>query len=144
MKYILDERYQLRGWQDAHTGLYDTLRGITCCGDSASRLTESWQKLDGIDSRMLRFLENHDEQRIASRFFAGNPRKAIPAMIVTATLNQGAVMVYFGQELGEPADGATGFSGDDGRTTIFDYYNVPQFQKWFNNGNADCSQLADS
>ena len=125
-------------------GLYDTLRGITCCGDSASRLTESWQKLDGIDSRMLRFLENHDEQRIASRFFAGNPRKAIPAMIVTATLNQGAVMVYFGQELGEPADGATGFSGDDGRTTIFDYYNVPQFQKWFNNGKADCSQLTDS
>lgn len=124
-------------------GLYDTLRGIICHGEPASNLTRCWQNLDGIDSHMLRFLENHDEQRIASRFFAGNPRKAIPAMIVAATLNQGAVMVYFGQEVGEPADGATGFSGDDGRTTIFDYSNVPEFQKWYNGGQADGALLAD-
>ncbi|MBR4621036.1 MAG: alpha amylase C-terminal domain-containing protein [Salinivirgaceae bacterium] len=124
-------------------GLYDTLRGIICHGEPASNLTRCWQNLGGIDSHMLRFLENHDEQRIASRFFAGNPRKAIPAMIVAATLNQGAVMVYFGQEVGEPADGATGFSGDDGRTTIFDYSNVPEFQKWYNGGQADGALLAD-
>ena len=122
-------------------GLYDTLRGIICNGEPASNLTRCWQNLDGIDSQMLRFLENHDEQRIASRFFAGNPRKAIPAMIVAATLNQGAVMVYFGQEVGEPADGAIGFSGDDGRTTIFDYSNVPEFQKWYNGGQADGALL---
>ena len=122
-------------------GLYDTLRGIICHGEPASNLTRCWQNLGGIDSHMLRFLENHDEQRIASRFFAGNPRKAIPAMIVAATLNQGAVMVYFGQEVGEPADGATGFSGDDGRTTIFDYSNVPEFQKWYNSGQADGALL---
>lgn len=123
-------------------GLYDTLRGIICNGEPASNLTRCWQNLGGIDSHMLRFLENHDEQRIASRFFAGNPRKAIPAMIVAATLNQGAVMVYFGQEVGEPADGATGFSGDDGRTTIFDYSNVPAFQKWYNGGKADGALLS--
>lgn len=123
-------------------GLYDTLRGIISNGEPASNLTRCWQNLDGIDSHMLRFLENHDEQRIASRFFAGNPRKAIPAMIVAATLNQGAVMVYFGQEVGEPADGATGFSGDDGRTTIFDYSNVPEFQKWYNGGKADGALLS--
>lgn len=123
-------------------GLYDTLRGIICHGEPASNLSRCWQNLDGIDSHMLRFLENHDEQRIASRFFAGNPRKAIPAMIVAATLNQGAVMVYFGQEVGEPANGATGFSGDDGRTTIFDYSNVPVFQKWYNGGQADGALLS--
>lgn len=123
-------------------GLYDTLRGIICNGEPASNLTRCWQNLDGIDCHMLRFLENHDEQRIASRFFAGNPRKAIPAMIVAATLNQGAVMVYFGQEVGEPAVGATGFSGDDGRTTIFDYSNVPAFQRWYNGGKADGALLS--
>lgn len=122
-------------------GLYDTLRSITCNGTSASQLTQCWQRLEGINHKMLRFLENHDEQRIASRFFAGDPFKALPAMLVTATMNQGGVMVYFGQELGEPADGASGYGGDDGRTTIFDYYSVPQFQKWYNGGVADCSQM---
>lgn len=123
-------------------GLYDTLRSITCFGTPASQLTHCWQQLEGINERMLRFLENHDEQRIASRFFAGDPRKALPAMLVTATMNQGGVMVYFGQEVGEPANGASGYGGDDGRTTIFDYYNVPQFQKWYNGGKAD-NQLLD-
>lgn len=124
-------------------GLYDTLRSITCNGTPASQLTQCWQRLEGINHKMLRFLENHDEQRIASRFFAGDPFKALPAMLVTATMNQGGVMVYFGQELGEPANGASGYGGDDGRTTIFDYYNVPQFQKWYNGGKAD-NQLLDN
>lgn len=122
-------------------GLYDTLRSIICSVGSAHQLTQCWEKLDGIDGKMLRFLENHDEQRIASHFFAGDAFKALPAMLVAATINQGAVMVYSGQEVGEPADGASGFSGDDGRTTIFDYYNVPQLQKWYNGGKADCSLL---
>ncbi|MBW6498004.1 MAG: alpha-amylase family protein [Bacteroidales bacterium] len=115
-------------------GLYDTLREVMTGRKPASSITRVWQDLDGLDSRKLRFLENHDEQRIASRQFAGNARAGIPAMAVAATLHQGPLMVYFGQELGEPAEGAAGFSGDDGRTTIFDYFHVPAFQQWFNNG----------
>jgi hypothetical protein len=77
---------------------------------------------------MLNFLENHDEQRIASGFFAGNPVKALPALVVSATLNINPFMVYFGQELGEQGMDAEGFSGCDGRTSIFDYWSVPSFR----------------
>lgn len=93
---------------------------------------------------MLRFLENHDEQRIASADFAGDPWLAVPAMIVTATLSTGPVMIYSGQEVGEPAHGAEGFSGNDGRTSIFDYWGVPEHQKWVNGGKFDGGQLSDS
>lgn len=115
-------------------GLYDTLRAIVSSDAPAYNLSGCWQRLGGLDANMVRFLENHDEQRVASRFFSPDPQKAIPAMLASATMNQGAVMTYFGQEVGEPALGKTGYSGDDGRTTIFDYYNVPSFQRWYNNG----------
>ena len=75
--------------------------------------------------------------------FAGNSWLAVPGMIVTATMNTGPVMIYFGQEVGEPAAGEQGFSGDDGRTTIFDYWGVPEHQKWLNNGKFDGGQLSD-
>jgi hypothetical protein len=90
---------------------------------------------------MLKFLENHDEQRIASRFFAGDPWKAIPAMVLAATIDDGPLMIYFGQETGEPAEGVSGFSGDNGRTTIYDYWNVPCHQLWMSNGRFDGSNL---
>ena len=123
-------------------GLYDTLKGVMRGEQPASDITGCWQSLQGNDACMLRFLENHDEQRIASRFFAGDPWKAIPAMLVSATMNKGPAMLYFGQEVGEPAEGASGFSGDDGRTTIFDYWRVPEHQKWMNNGNFDGGKLS--
>ena len=81
-------------------GLYDTLRAITCGWESATAIPQRWQSLGGIEKRMLNFLENHDEQRIASDYFAGNGSKAIPAMIVSACMNTNPVMIYFGQELG--------------------------------------------
>lgn len=115
-------------------GLYDSLRSIITHGVNTNIITRSWQSVNGISQHMLSFLENHDEQRIASPFFAGNPFLAIPAMAIAATINQGPVMLYFGQELGEPATGESGYSGNDGRTTIFDYYNVPEHQKWVHNG----------
>ena len=46
-------------------------------------------------------------------------------------------MVYNGQESGEDAIGEVGYSGDDGRTSIFDYCHMPQHQKWMNNGKFD-------
>jgi hypothetical protein len=64
-------------------------------------------------------------------------------MIVTATLNTGPVMIYSGQEVGEPAVGTEGFSGNDGRTSIFDYWGVPEHQKWVNNGAYDGGKLSD-
>jgi glycosidase len=73
---------------------------------------------------MLNFMENHDEQRIASQFFAGDAEKGFPAMAVSTLMNTSPIMVYAGQELGENAHEAEGFSGFDGRTTIFDYWKV--------------------
>ena len=110
--------------------LYDTLRGILCDGWSASELTRCWQTVEGIGDHMLNFLENHDEQRIASRQFCGDPWKALPALVVSATMSRCPFMLYAGQELGEPADDAEGYSGKDGRTTIFDYWSVPTLRRW--------------
>lgn len=111
-------------------GLYDCLRSIIEGSQSAAAISSVWQKLDGLDNKMLRFLENHDEQRIASRFFAENPLKAIPAFFLLATMHQNPFLLYFGQEFGESASGESGFSGDDGRTSLFDYWPVPSIQKW--------------
>ena len=110
--------------------LYDTLRGILCNGWPASGLTRCWQTVEGIGDHMLNFLENHDEQRIASRQFCGEPWKALPALVVSATMSKCPFMVYAGQELGEPAADAEGYSGHDGRTTIFDYWSVPTLRRW--------------
>jgi len=126
-------------------GLYDAIKRLTRNEPNATTwdINRVWnQDTHGIDQHMLRFMENHDEQRIASRDFAGDPWLAIPGMIVTATLNTGPVMVYAGQEVGEPAIGAEGFSSDDGRTSIFDYWGVPELQKWVNNGAFDGGHLS--
>ena len=110
--------------------LYDTLRGILCDGWSASDLSRCWQTVEGMGNHMLNFLENHDEQRIASEKFCGEPFRAFPALVVSATMSACPFMVYAGQELGEPAADAEGYSGHDGRTTIFDYWSVPSLRRW--------------
>jgi glycosidase len=124
-------------------GLYDSLKAVMQNRAGAGDLPVNWKQLQGINKYMLRFLENHDEQRIASEGFAGDARKGIPAMVVSATLNSGPVMVYFGQEVGEPGKGAEGFGGEDGRTTIFDYWGVPEHQKWLNGGKFDGALLSN-
>src|SRR5690606_30630526 len=65
-----------------------------------------------------------------------------PPMVVSATVDRGPVMIYFGQEVGEPGLGTEGFQGDDGRTTIFDYWGVPEHQKWVNGGRYDGGLLS--
>ena len=125
-------------------GLYDTLRAIVCGNESATAITRAWQSLGGIEKRMLNFLENHDEQRIASDFFASNPRKAIPALIVSACMNVNPMMIYFGQEFGELGMDSEGFSGRDGRTTIFDYWSVDTIRRWRNGGKFDGKMLTDN
>ena len=111
-------------------GMYDTLRQIITSETSTHALTMLWQSSEVDNSRMLRFLENHDEQRLASEFFAGDPWKGLPGMAISLLMSTGPGMIFFGQELGEEAIGTTGFSGDDGRTSIFDYTTIPSISKW--------------
>lgn len=121
--------------------LYDTLRGIQCDNVSAAQLTGCWQAVEGISSHLLNFIENHDEQRFASEFYAGKSEYMLPSMVIATMIGTGPVMIYSGQELGEPAAEAEGFSGRDGRTTIFDYWSIPSVRRWFNGGKCDGMKL---
>ena len=105
-------------------GMYDTLREVIRGNQSTLAITGAWQATDDIRDHMLYFLENHDEQRIASTFFAGDGRKGVPGLVVSALLQQNPLMIYAGQEYGERGMDKEGFSGNDGRTTIFDYWSV--------------------
>ena len=118
-------------------GMYDMLRNITSKNFPVRNLTLTWQSVSDIQDNMLNFLENHDEQRIGSGFFAGSGINAQPAMIIASTLTKGPVMIYSGQELGEPGMDFEGFSGVDGRTTIFDYWGIKSLQEWANGGKFD-------
>lgn len=106
-------------------GMYDTVRAVMRGQTSTQAITHAWQQTDDIHTHMLYFLEDHDEQRIASHFFAGKAEKGIPATIATALMRTNPVMLYAGQEYGEEGMDSEGFSGKDGRTTIFDYWCVP-------------------
>jgi glycosidase len=125
-------------------GLYDGLKRLIKNEEKADveDIRQVWQKESaGFSQKMVRFLENHDEERIASKGFAGKAKLAFPAMVVSATLGKGPVMLYFGQEVAEPGAGKEGFGGDDNRTTIFDYWGVPSHQRWLNNGKFDGAKL---
>ena len=124
-------------------GMYDYLRGVTSKNWAAEGITQQWQAVDDIRQHMLYFLENHDEQRIASGFFCGRGMCAEPAMIVAATLGTNPVMIYAGQELGEKGMDAEGFSGMDGRSTIFDYWGIKSLQAWTNHGKFDGAGLSE-
>lgn len=105
-------------------GMYDCIRDVICGRRPASAITYQWQTVGDIAQHMLYFLENHDEQRIASDFFCGDAKKAIPGVVVSALLMRNPFMLYAGQEFGEKGMDAEGFSGRDGRTTIFDYWSL--------------------
>lgn len=105
-------------------GMYDTMRSVICGNGRADEITRAWQNVDDIHEHMLFFLENHDEQRIASDFFAGDGFRAIPAVITNVLMRPTPFMIYAGQEYGERGMDEEGFSGRDGRTTIFDYWTV--------------------
>ena len=123
--------------------LYDTLRLIECSNVSAAQITDCWQRIDSVKDKMLNFLENHDEQRFASEFYASDPALVIPSLVVSATISNGPVMIYAGQELGEPANDSEGFSGKDGRTTIFDYWSLSTLRRWLNSGKPSTDKLTD-
>lgn len=124
--------------------LYDTLRGIQTANISAATLTSCWQTVEGIADHMLNFLENHDEQRYASLQYASDAATVVPSLVVSTMINRGPFMIYMGQELGEPALDAEGFSGRDGRTTIFDFWSLSCLRRWLNNGKANEQLLSDA
>ncbi|MCK3685937.1 alpha-amylase family protein [Maribellus sp. YY47] len=121
--------------------LYDTLKHIMQGHGSTDHLPAIYNGLADIEHHMLHFLENHDEQRIASAPFAGNAEKGKPAMVVSTCLSTSPILLYFGQNVGEPGDGDMGF-GSESRTSIFDYCGVPAHQRWMNNGKFDGGQLS--
>ncbi|CAK1695972.1 Glycosidase [Vibrio crassostreae] len=120
--------------------LYDGLKAIMQGKASTAIIPEIQHQMMDIEHHMMHFLDNHDEQRVASPEFVGNPQIAKPAMLVSTLLSSSPTMIYFGQEVGEPGAENAGF-GQPSRTSIFDYIGVPQHQKWMNGGKFDGGQL---
>ena len=123
--------------------LYDGLKHIMKGYGWTDHIPVVQNNLKDIEHQMLHFLENHDEQRIASHAFAGNAEIGKPAMVVSATISTAPTMLYFGQEVGEPAVENAGF-GSPTRTSIFDYIGVPSFQRWVNNKKFDGGQSTEA
>ena len=121
--------------------MYDSLKSIMQGEGWTDHIPVIKKGTQDIEHHLLHFLENHDEQRIASLDFAGDAQKAKPAMVVAATMTTAPVMIYFGQEVGEPGAENAGF-GSPTRTSIFDYIGVPHHQRWINEKKFDGGQLS--
>jgi glycosidase len=122
--------------------LYDSLKAIMQGHGSTDAIVLIQDDLADIDQHMLHFLENHDEQRIASPEFAGDARLGMPAMVVSAAISAAPTMLYFGQNVGEPGTEEPGFGGPS-RTSIYDYIGVPHHQRWMNQGSFDGALLSE-
>lgn len=122
---------------------YDHLKAVIKGNALPDALSDIQNNMMDIEHHMLHFLDNHDEQRLASPEFAGSPEKGKPLMVVSATLSSSPTMIYFGQEVGEPGNEDAGF-GKRSRTSIFDYIGVPHHQRWMNEGKFDGGQLSNS
>ena len=121
------------------SGLYDCLRAVVekAVNDngmpvelwqSTTGITRSWQFLNDLQPYMLNFLENHDEQRYASEYF-GKDSNSFAALYTSLYLNTAPFMIYFGEEVGEKGMEEEGFSGVNGRTTIFDWWSVGSIRR---------------
>jgi len=122
---------------------YDHLKAVIHGKTTPDGLTEIQNRMRDIEHHMLHFLDNHDEQRLASPEFAGSGEKGKPLMVISTTLSSSPTMVYFGQEVGEAGNEDAGF-GKRSRTSIFDYVGVPNHQRWMNEGKFDGGQLSKS
>lgn len=122
---------------------YDKLKDVIRGKSSPDGLSDIQKSMSDIEHHMLHFLDNHDEQRLASPEFAGTPERGKPLMVVSTTISTSPTMVYFGQEVGEAGNENAGF-GTRSRTSIFDYIGVPNHQRWMNDGKFDGGQLSES
>ncbi|MDO9553549.1 alpha-amylase family protein [Rhodonellum sp.] len=152
--FLLAEVYNPAAYRDyIHLGkmdylydkveLYDTLKSVMQGKGSTDNIIGIQNGLADIEHHMLHFLENHDEQRIASPEFAGEAMLAKPAMVLSATISSAPTMIYFGQEVGESGAENAGF-GSPSRTSIFDYVGVPHHQRWMNDGKFDGGKSSES
>jgi glycosidase len=100
---------------------------------------------------LVHYLENHDERRVASPIVRdsgpggsgfGSPEAGYQLAPLQFLSGQGPVLLLNGQETGEPGAGAEGFNLEDGRTTFFDYWAMPEFVKWVNDGRYDGGALS--
>lgn len=93
--------------------------------------------------RSLRYAENHDEVRLASHGNWGGIGMEVgrPVSAILFGLSHGPVLLYHGQEVGEPGHGPCGFSTDGVRTTIFDYWSMPELARWVNGHRYDGAHL---
>lgn len=122
---------------------YDEMKAIIQGRSIPDSISHIQKEMADIEHHMLHFLDNHDEQRLASPEFAGTPEKGKPLMVVSTLISTSPTMVYFGQEVGEAGNENGGF-GTHSRTSIFDYVGVPNHQRWMNNGKFDGGQLTES
>ncbi len=99
-----------------------------------------------IFQNSLRYAENHDEVRLAGDGQWGGVGAEVGRAVsaILFGLSRGPVLLYSGQEVGEPARGAEGFGGDNARTTIFDYWSMPELVKWVNGHRYDCARLSST
>lgn len=122
------------------SGMYDTIRAIVQkntddsgvpveAWQSTRKITWNWQSLGNLQPYMLNFLENHDEQRFASDFFGKDAGNVFAALYASLYFNRASFMIYSGQEVGERGMYQEGFSGKDGRSTIFDWYTSDKVRK---------------
>lgn len=139
------------------SGLYDTLRAVVEKNaeedgmpvelwQSTTGITRNWQYLGDLQPYMLNFLENHDEQRFASDFFGKDAAGTSAPLYVSLCLNTAPFMIYFGEEVGERGMDEEGFSGRDGRTTIFDWWSVSsvhRLRKLIASGSYEASSISD-
>ncbi|MFT6990716.1 MAG: glycosidase [Paraglaciecola sp.] len=125
---------------------YDSLKAIMQGNGKGENLHKIQAAHQDIEQHMLHFLENHDEQRIASDGFAGKvggAQMGKPALVVSALISRSSTLLYFGQDVAEDGSEELGFA-DPSRTSIFDYGGVPAHQRWMNNGKFDGGQLTAS
>jgi glycosidase len=120
---------------------YDKLKEVIQGKSLPDGLSDIQHRMEDIEHHMLHFLDNHDEQRLASPEFAGTAENGKPLMVVSTTISTAPTMVYFGQEVGEAGNEDGGF-GTSSRTSIFDYVGVPNHQQWMNEGKFDGGQLS--
>jgi glycosidase len=123
-------------------GFYDSIKHMVQGHGWTDHIPKVQEEIADIEHHMLHFLENHDEQRIASPDFAGSAQKGMPAMVVSTTISTSPTLLYFGQEVGEPGAEHAGF-GSPTRTSIFDYIGVPHFQRWTNGKRFDGEALSE-
>jgi glycosidase len=122
---------------------YDTIKEVYDKSRWANDIdTQAVRQL--VFDNSLRYGENHDEVRLAGKGQWGNigPEVGRPATAILFGLSRGPVMIYHGQEVGEPGNGVEGFGGEDARTSIFDYWSMPELAKWVNDKKFDGARLS--